>query len=480
MCAKKYISDNCYIDTNLHCFVRRDDKRSFSVPDKPWRYVEYLMKYANNRDVSREEVARYVQQSDTLGYNDVENLRSTKRNLKTQYTKILNLDDKEFDAIFYSKNGRLRFCPQVESREIEISQAAFQYIADTKMRTEDLTEMIDCMLFQGISGKMGRHTLLSLAKANNAFAMFELGELYYYGFIKHNRVPDLEKACEWYEKASALNHPGACWSLAYLIVKNTYPHVPEGKIDYAKALSLLKRALNADSDSARACAAALTTIGELWETGKYPAPDFSIEQPHFEKADVKKAHLLYKEASDKGYHYATNRLAAFHERNGFLQDAFELYRQSAQMTADGYTYNKLGLMLENGLGCDRDPAEACKCYIAAVEDVLPDDVTPWGMFNAARVYATLVPGQPKHYLNLKRAFDLFFSAMEALPVEKHDQMLNAMLDVIIFNTNAFHTLGEEAEYIKEKVVLLTRRYLEAVGENAQIRSKLGMLSDRFA
>ena len=150
------------------------------------------------------------------------------------------------------------------------------------------------------------------------------------------------------------------------------------------------------------------------------------------------------------------------------------------MTADGYTYNKLGLMLENGLGCDRDPAEACKCYIAAVEDVLPDDVTPWGMFNAARVYATLVPGQPKHYLNLKRAFDLFFSAMEALPVEKHDQMLNAMLDVIIFNTNAFHTLGEEAEYIKEKVVLLTRRYLEAVGENAQIRSKLGMLSDRFA
>ena len=83
MCAKKYISDNCYIYTNLHCFVRRDDKRSFSVPDKPWSYVEYLMTYANNRDVSREEVARYVQQSDTLGYNDVENLRSTKRNLKT-------------------------------------------------------------------------------------------------------------------------------------------------------------------------------------------------------------------------------------------------------------------------------------------------------------------------------------------------------------------------------------------------------------
>ena len=60
-------------------------------------------------------------------------------------------------------------------------------------------------------------------------------------------------------------------------------------------------------------------------------------------------------------------------------------------------------------------------------------MTGWGCFNAGRVYANRVKNQPpnSNYLNLNRAFDLFFSALRLLPVEKHDQILFEMIDILL-------------------------------------------------
>lgn len=430
------------------------------VSKLPWRLLEYLMDNPN-RLLEYDEIGKYIYES---GYRreDRQNITRVRNRLKKYFLDV-NVSDGDFEQVFRTEPASgFYFCPH--SPIHGVIETASEIVKKTGISERELSEIISCMLLQGISGRMGREGLFALANNNNEYAAYEIGELYMHGYITRNHKPDYKKACHWYARAP--HHPGALWSLGYCVLNNYYPYVPDKKIDYKAALDYFNKAQSAQSFTGGS-PEALTSIGQLWEEGHYPADDFADTGRCLPK-NKKKALEYYSRADELGYHYATNRIALDHEKMGRYSKAFECFKRSAEMVPDGYVLNKLGLMYENGIGCQRDVIKACEHYIGAVESVLEDDVTDWAMFNAGRVYAGRLDGQPLSYFNLQKAFDLFNEALRGLSVEKHDQVLVEMLNILLM-ADVSSLTDQEVERRKDEIREWSEAYLAAENASKEIR-----------
>ena len=420
-----------------------------------WKFLKCLIEHPEV-PVSLDNISKYIYGDSDDHYKT--QIRKCKTDIKKYFCKV-GLRANEVDDIFQTRRGHgYIFHPHTES--IPVSMDAIDVLKQVDISRKELPEMVECMIYQGISGNMGRHTLMKMAKNNNAWAMFEIGELHYYGYCTENHMPDYQAAFSWYSRAAEKNHLGALWTMGYMIIRRFYPSVPEEYIDYGKALQYFMKAENI-TRSTGGFPAALTSIGELWYEGHYPCADFDPTDPNkrrFEKRDIALAIEYYKKADSQGYHYATNRLALHYENNGRVKEAYDMYLRSSTLVADGYTYNKLGRMLEHGQGHARDISLACEYYIKSVEDVMEDDVTPWGLFNAGRVYANAIPAQPARYLNLKHAFELFHRSMFKLPTHQHEQMLEQMMEIILFGDMSSLT-PQEIEELSFKIKLKAEKFL---------------------
>lgn len=430
--AKYELTETCYVDIIGRILVNVDEhgnetKLPDPISERLWRTLFYLM---NNygRKVDYDEIGQYIYPEDYIPgeYHRIPVNLNRLRKLLIQ----VGVSDNAVKSLIQVKNG-ISFYPY---NPIPTSlRTISDVIRDSGMSESELADVINCMMTQGISGRMGREMLFSLAKQGNGWAAFEVGELYYHGYVTYNHQPDFQKACTWYQKAG--EHPGALWTQGYLIASNIWPHRNIAtEIDFDRALDLFQRA-QAVMEPTGGSAIALTSIGQLWEEGHYPAPDYATSR-RFEKRDMDKALRYYHQADALGYHYATNRIGLYYERRIQHPDdlnatkAFHYYKRSADMVADGYTFNKLGLMLEKGIGCEKDIASACSYYIDSIK-VLEDDVTGWCLYNAGRVYANRVKGQDARYYDISKAFDLFLDALRLLPTDKHDQILLEMIDILL-------------------------------------------------
>lgn len=465
--ARYKFTKTCYVDIVGRVLINADQgglekKLRDPISERLWRTLFYLMNNYGRR-VDYDEIGQYIYPEDYISgehHRILVNLNRI-RNLLTQ----VGVSDEEIKDLIQVKNG-ISFYPY---EPIPTSlRTITDVIRDSGMSESELADIICCMMSQGISGRMGREMLFSLAKNGNGWAAFEIGELYYHGYVTHNHQPDFGKACEWYAEAG--EHPGALWTQGYLIASNIWPHCDKAAdIAFDKALDFFMRA-QAVMESTGGCAVALTSIGQLWEEGHYPKPDFATSRK-FESKDMDKALHYYHRADALGYHYATNRIGLYHERRIRYPDdlnateAFRFYKRSADMVADGYTYNKLGLMLEKGIGCKKDIKAACSYYFASIE-VLEDDVTGWCMYNAGRVYANRVKGQDARHYDISKAFDLFFDALRLLPVENHDQILLEMIDILL---KAKPDTIPRFEQIKTEVVDWAESYLKEELHSTVIR-----------
>lgn len=453
-----YITRSCYSNNERHTIINGEFETHIS--NLPWKLLEFLMDNPN-RLLSYEEIGRYVY-APIYRIEDRQNITRIRNRLK-KYFLTVNVTETEFEDVFRTEASTgFYFKPYSPIRST--LETATSMIKDTGMSEHELTDIIECMLFQGLSGRMGRETLFALAKQGNSYAAMEIGDLYLHGYITRNHKADYAKACEWYARAN--NHPCALWTLGYCIMNNYYPVVHESEIDYKKALDYFNKAQSVKTLSGGS-PEALTSIGQLWEDGHYPADDFEITHRCLPK-NKKKAMEYYVQADTMGYHYATNRIALDHEKMGRYEKAFECFKRSAEMVPDGYVLNKLGLMYENGIGCQRDVIKACEHYIGAVESVLEDDVTDWAMFNAGRVYAGRLDGQPLSYFNLQKAFDLFNEALRGLSVEKHDQVLIEMLNILLM-TDVSSLTDQEVRRRKDETREWAEAYLSAENTSQEIR-----------
>lgn len=416
-----YLSTNCYLDNSSMEIVNiLKPDCTIALQKQPWRFLKTLTDNPG-------QVIGYRDFCRILGFLESENNSSKLvSNLKAKVVAALReagIEDEELKHIITRRGKGYRFNPP--QNNIETTNTTSIFLGNINMSSKETSELVDLMLNKGFSGKMGRHTLLSMAMNGNPCAMFEIGEMCYYGYLSENGNPDYLSAYTWYLKAGQKRHPAALWTLGYMEMNRIYnPDGQDSPINYVRVYDFLNRAKSLGSP------AAITSIGQLWEEGHIPSDDYSSSRS-FKPANKGLAIEMYSQADKLGYHYATNRLAKAAEEAGDYKKAFSLFYRVAQMIADGYTYNKLGLMYESGKGCKRDPDEACRYYLMSVENVFPNDVTPWGMFNAGRVYCGRILGQNKTSIDSKKGLSLMFKALDNLQLKEHGQVIIEIVEVLI-------------------------------------------------
>ena len=263
--------------------------------------------------------------------------------LKDEYLQPIGVDDISITKAFVTTpKGGVTFHPahpiDIDLKNIEDA------LRNTGIPQDDLLEIIDCMLYRGISGRMGREAIIALAKKKNTMACLELGELYYHGYVTRNHKPDYKTACEFYTQSG--RHPTALWTLGYCIMNNYWPVVEKEKIDYLKARDYFNQAISITTKTGES-APAYTSLGQLWEEGHYPEDNFA--STHMCKPrDMKQALYYYKKAADMGYHYAANRMGRYYEKEALAhptikenrKSAFEWFEKSVSFIADGYALNR--------------------------------------------------------------------------------------------------------------------------------------------
>lgn len=472
-----YITETCYVLSDNLVLVN-NGKKSKQLAELPWNLLWCLMQ-RHGVLVKYEDL--YIEiWGDT--HRRPQSVSTVLNRLK-EYFYDIGVSEEDLNSVFITSRGKgLTFIPH---KPVVLGiRRVTEALRTTQIPENHLVDIIECMLFKGISGRMGREGVIALAKKNNTLAALELGELYYHGYVTRNHKADFKTACEWYEKAG--NHPTALWTLGYCIMNNYYPVVEKDKIDYMKAKNYFMKALEITTDSGYS-AAAYTSLGQLWEEGHFPEDDFPATH-RCKPKNWEQAEKYYKKADDLGYHYATNRLGLHKEKESYAYvgnekypiAAFGYFKRSVDLIVDGYALNKLGHYFETGFGCEANPAKACECFMRGVDEVLEDDITGWNLFNAARVCANRIPGQPVWYYNLPRAFDLFFEALRKLPQRNHDKVLLEMLDILIVgDTSAFSP--EVLNQKKFETNVWVHRYLESIrsdpdAQNSENAEKIRQLS----
>lgn len=460
-----YITKTCYVLPGNQILVN-NGKKSKQLAELPWKLLWCLMQQ-HGVQVKYTEIYTEVWGDP---HHNPQNVATVLNRLK-EYFRSIDVTDSELESVFITARGSgITFIPH-KPVVVGVRRIA-EALRDTHIPEDHLVDIIECMLFKGISGRMGREGVIALAKQNNTLAALELGELYYHGYITRNHKADFKSACEWYEKAG--NHPTALWTLGYCIMNNYYPVEEKDQIDYMKAKNYFMQALEITTDAGYS-AAANTSLGQLWEEGHFPEDDFPATHKCKPK-NWEKAKAYYEKADALGYHYATNRLGLHEEKESYRhpgnkdypEKAFSYFKRSVDLITDGYALNKLGCYYETGFGCEANPAKACECFMQGVDEVLEDDITGWNLFNAGRVCANRIAGQPAWYYNLPRAFDLFFEALRKLPQKSHDKVLLEMLEILILcDTSAFSP--EVLSQKKFETNVWVHRYLESIRNDTELQ-----------
>ena len=88
-----------------------------------------------------------------------------------------------------------------------------EILRNTNISVDSLKEYLELKFSEGISLIP---SLKSLASKNNPYALNELGNLEYMGYI--SGTPNYELAYSYHELAANYNHPTSCWILAHMIL----------------------------------------------------------------------------------------------------------------------------------------------------------------------------------------------------------------------------------------------------------------------
>jgi len=309
------LSERCLVVVGTHQVINSSSPSVIiDIPNQPWLFFSLLLE-------NPDKIVPYTTFISAFKF-DI-NEKGVVRRISNIKSKLIScfkqagLNDDEAKKLIIQRGNGYRLCLPRMTMSIESTSSLF--LTEVEISSAEAASLVDLMLNKGFSGKMGRHTLLQMAHEGNACAMFEVGEMYYYGFAAVDGAPDFSRAYSWYHEAAKKNHPAALWTLGYMEINGIFN--PDGNnkpINYARAYQYLTRAEKLGSP------AAMTSIGQLWEEGHIPASDYS-ESGKFLEADISLALSYYQHADRLGYHYATNRLARHYELDGEYENASTSY-----------------------------------------------------------------------------------------------------------------------------------------------------------
>lgn len=235
---------------------------------------------------------------------------------------------------------------------------------------KDIKEYTENVLLSvGSSGIPGMSKLYALANKNdspNIIALYEMGELEYYGRgPSGNAANHFEEAYGYYKATLELNevHPLALWSIAYIMFnyKRENTELENAIIteldDYIAKQGknrnwYMEIIYNVEESYAYGCAAAANLIGKIID-----APEELFPTKYKISYRYKKAEDYYKESAMRGYMYGMNNYAQkliekannlSEKENEYYSEALKYLKQSADM-GEPWAANKMGLYYLKGL-----------------------------------------------------------------------------------------------------------------------------------
>lgn len=211
-----------------------------------------------------------------------------------------------------------------------VNETIEEILSKTNISLNDLKKYLQIEFKEGITFIP---SLKKLAKENNPYALYQLGNLEYNGIIAG--YPRYEEAYNYHKQAANFNHPTSCWMLAHMILQKKIGSLSETDIKLAHVY--LDKAISLNSVSA------LNTKGLCYLNS------WTIDK----KIDYKKAFSYFEKASQSKYIYAYNNLGRMYEFEKNYQKALEYFLISAG-EEESWACNKVGLYYYNGLGTKQD------------------------------------------------------------------------------------------------------------------------------
>jgi len=185
-----------------------------------------------------------------------------------------------------------------------------------------------------------------------------LGKMYEAGIYVDK---DLKLSFECYSKGAKLNDSTSLFALGKYYEKNIVPEDEEIK-GMAAAVEHYLRARDLKNHEA------ITRLAHMHERGIYF------------KMNKELALKLYKEAAELGNPIAKNYMGLVEYRKKNFKAAVELFRKAKELGC-ARAANNLGMCYEEGMGVEKDPDKALKCYQEAA-----DKKYPAGMYNLGYLY----------------------------------------------------------------------------------------------
>ena len=274
-----------------------------------------------------------------------------------------------YSVMYFLKNGRIwqSFSETINGLE--------------KDRIEFDTEVISKF---GCSGRPGMYAVYRLAdkECPNSIALFEAGELEYYG-KGTSSTPDFEKAYQYYKMAVDGNtyNPLAGWSMGYILyyyknenkeLKDAFiPEIDKIPEEYRKILSIdyLKLSFECGCSAAANVLASVVADDSITDAHKegllsqeeyliigskndYVFAKNNLYSLYFQKANrtdnkeekslyLKKAYKELKESADLGEPWAINKFALYLYESGECEEAYSYFIKGHRFLNDWCTYNLL-------------------------------------------------------------------------------------------------------------------------------------------
>lgn len=266
-----------------------------------------------------------------------------------------------------------------------VNETIEEILSNTNISINDLKDYLAIQFKEGISLIP---SLKKLAKKNNPYALYELGNLEYTGRIAG--YPRYEEAFNYHKLAASYNHPTSYWMLAHMILKKKIGSLSDDDIKLTN--SYLDKAISLNSISA------LNTKGLCYLNG----------YTEDKKQDFNKAISYFEKAASKGYVYAYNNLGKIYEDKNDFKKAFEYYEKSAN-EEESWACNKLGLFYYNGIYVEKSIDIAFKYFNIGANSSI-DTLCEWNIYNLVKYF--YLPGNS--YLGIKKDLNKALSLLNII------------------------------------------------------------------
>lgn len=266
-----------------------------------------------------------------------------------------------------------------------VNETIEEILSKTNISLNDLKKYLQIEFKEGISFIP---SLKKLAKENNPYALYQLGNLEYTGIIAG--YPRYEEAYSYHKQAASFNHPTSYWMLAHMILNKKIGSLSDDDITLAN--EYLDKAISLNSVSA------LNTKGLCYLNGWNKSKKINIDIA----ADY------FKKAIKEKYIYAYNNLGRIYEMKKDYQKALEYFLISAN-EEESWACNKVGLYYYNGLGTDKNLQKAYD-YFSLGANAPINNRNNWNIYNL--VFLFYLKGNSN--LGIKKDIDKSISLLEKL------------------------------------------------------------------